>query len=324
MNKPEFRFYPIFDPYRNGRPMGWGEKVVLSLGLGVIYAVLQYVNLDDKAVYFQQYCWILSIIISASMLALYVATAIFRDSLEVLGQTAEGSRTIQSVLRHLTTNRAYLASGLVFAGLTTVVSSILGIPEDFASAAVPLFAIYLGCFMTGFTSGMGLWGIYSVIALYLRFAPNLQHTLNPDNPDGNGGIKRLGDSLWYFATLLAAVGVLVACYMFSAEWTNLESQFARSLFLTWLAMPFVLAVSVVLIPGLAVRRQVDRFKEYRREQLKRERASVYSSYKEFAAGDDDEIIAKKKQLEEKLEEIQGQMERLQRMRTSPIDSRQKN
>lgn len=304
--------------------MAWTEKVGLSLGVGIAYGILQYSNLDDKAVYFQQYCWILSIIISASMLALYVATSIFRESLDVLGQTEQGSRTIQSVLRHLTTNRAYLLSGFVFAGMTTVVSSILGIPTDFNGAAIPLFAIYLGCFVTGFTSGMGLWGIYSVIALYVRFAANLQHTLHPENPDGNGGIKKLGDSLWYFATLLAAVGVLVASYMFSAEWTNLNSQFARGLFLTWLAMPFVLAVSVVLIPGLAVRRQVDRFKEHRREQLKRERASVYSSYKEFADVEDDEIIANKKRLEQKLEKIQEQMEQLQRMRTSPIDSRQKN
>lgn len=317
-------YYPFFDPWRDGAPLRWYEKIAIALSLGAAYGVLQFVNLDDKAVFMAQSCWLLSVIISFSLLALYVATHVFRDSLGLLIQYEAGSGITSRVIERVLSDRMFLLAGLAFASLTTAVAHLLGIPADLHNATLPLSAVYLGYFATGFTSGMGLWAILAVISLYIRFAPNLQHTLDPASPDGCGGIKTLGDSLWFFAMLIAAVGLLVASYMFTVDWTNLHNEFARSLFLAWLAMPFVMAVSVILIPGLAVRRQVNVFKQHRQEQLKRERAAVYSSYKEFEPAPDDEIIATKRELQERLNELQAQMQKLQRMRNSPIDSGNKD
>lgn len=258
------------------------------------------------------------------MLALYVATHVFRENLGLLVRYGGGTGIISAVIERMMSDRMFLMAGLVFAGLTTAVSYQLGIPADLHNATVPLSALYLGCFATGFTSGMGLWAILAMISLYIRFAPNLQHTLDPTSPDGYGGIKALGDSLWFFAMLIAAVGLLVASYMFTVDLTNMHDDVARSLFLVWLAMPFVMAVSVILIPGLAVRRQVNVFKQHRQEQLKRERAAVYSSYKEFEPAPDDEIIATKRELQERLNDLQSQMQKLQRMRNSPIDTGNKD
>jgi uncharacterized membrane protein len=324
MNHKTISYHPFFDPRREGKPLSWAQKLGLSVTVGAVYSLFQFLNLYNKAVFFEQYAWILSIIISTSLLALYMATAVFRNSLSVMLAHDDPSGSTEQFLRRIMTNRNYIAFGLFFGLTTCAVSQALGIPVSLGEARLPFLSYYLGCMLTGFASGMGLWGIFSIIALYVRLAPNLQYTLDPDNPDGKGGIKALGDSLWVFASLLFLVGLLVAIYMFNAEWTNLQSSLGRALFLFWLAMPFVLAISIVLIPGLAVRRQVDEFKHRKQEELKKERAEVYSSYKEFEQADDEEIIANKRALQDRLNSIQLQMEKLQHMGSSLLDFRKKS
>ncbi len=316
MNKKAISYHPFFDPCREGKPLTWTQKLCLSILVGAAYSLFQFLNLHNKAVFFEQFAWVLSIVISTSLLALYMATAVFRNSLSIMLANDDPSGSTERFLRRIMTNRNYVISGLIFGFITCAVSHTLGIPESLAQASLPFLSYYLGCMLTGFAAGMGLWGILSIIALYVRLAPNLQYTLDPDNPDGKGGIKALGDSVWIFL-----VGLLVAVYMFNAEWTNLQTSLGRALFLFWLAMPFVLAISIVLIPGLAVRRQVDEFKQRKQEELKKERAEVYSSYKEFEQAGDEEIIARKKALQDRLNTIHQQMENLQHMGSSLLDFR---
>ena len=150
----------------------------------------------------------------------------------------------------------------------------------------------------------------------------MSHYIN--DPDGNGGIKKLGDSLWFFGGLIGAVGVLVSIYMFGISWVFMHKRYVQFIFLFWVSLPYVLAVSIVLIPGLAVRRQVSYFKSYKSGQLKHEEMKLYSSYKQFESKEDEEIIAEKKQLGEKLERIQSELESLKKMRNSHIDGKSSN
>jgi hypothetical protein len=101
----------------------------------------------------------------------------------------------------------------------------------------------------------------------------------------------------------------------------MHKQHVQFVFLIWVSLPYVLAVSVVLIPGLAVRRQVSYFKSYKSDQLKQEKVKLYSSYKQFESKEDEEIISEKKELGEKLERIQNELETLKKMRNSPIDGK---
>ena len=314
------RYYPFFDPYRNGKPLSWFAKIGIALIPGILYTVLQLASLEDKTSYLAQYCWVLSIIMSTSLAALYVATYVFRQSLGVLLKVEAGTGVTQRAIETLATTRAFLIFAVAFGAANAVVVHIFGLPIDLQASSAALVVSYLGHFLAGFTAGLGLWAIFAVINLYLRIAPNLQFTLEPMNSDGAGGIKLLGESLWFFGLLIAVVGLLVAGYMFSVEWTNLRNPFVGTVFLIWLTMPFTVAVSVVLIPSLAVRRQVDQFKERRIEQLKRERTYVYAAFKQFEQAGDDEIIAAKRELDDKLKNIQRQIDLLEQMRNSPLDS----
>ena len=86
-----------------------------------------------------------------------------------------------------------------------------------------------------------------MIVLYLKFAPSLQYTLDPSDPDGYGGIKKLGDSLWFFGGLIGVMGILVSIHMFGVSWTFMHKQYVQFIFLFWVSLPYILAVSIVLI-----------------------------------------------------------------------------
>jgi hypothetical protein len=311
-------FYPFYDPYRDSGLLGYGFKLGISLTLGAAYSLLQYYTLTDKMVFISESCWILGVIISTACFALYVATEVFRSNLSTMREIEGGTVSLQVVDQWMN-DKWLLLAGFAFATANTTVGHILGVPTAFYESTSALTMAYFGFFLAGFACGMGLLAIASVIALYLKFAPNLQHLLDANNPDGNGGIKELGDSLWFFGGLIGAVGILISVNMFGVNWTNMFQSYSQFIFLFWVSLPYVLAVSVVLIPGLAVRRQVSYYKYYKSNQLKKEKVKLYSSYKQFQSKDDEAIISEKKELGEKLEKIQNELERLQNMRNSHID-----
>lgn len=314
-------FYPFYDPYNDSGGLGYRSKLAISLGFGACYAILQYYSLPDKVVFFSENCWILALIISTASFALYIATDIFRNNLITMREI-EGKHTVSlRVVDQWMSDKWLLLAGFAFGTANTTVGHLLGVPSIFFESTSSLVMVYFGFFLGGFTSGMGLLAIAAVIVLYLKFAPSLQYTLDPSNPDGNGGIKKLGDSLWFFGGLIGAVGILVSIHMFGVSWTYMHKQYVQIVFLVWVSLPYIFAVSIVLIPGLAVRRQVSYFKTYKSGQLKQEKVKLYSNYKQFESKDDDEIISEKKELGEKLERIQNDLEKLKKMRNSHIDGK---
>ena len=314
-------FHSFYDPYRGSDTLNYPRKIGVSVGLGAFYLLLQYYSLPDKMAFFRQYCWVLGIIISTSMMALYIATDVLRRSLKIMDEFEGDSDIRNQMVNTWFSDKWYLLVGLGLATANVTVSHLLGIPADFHATVFSLVIIYFGVFLSGFAAGMGLHGIISIIVLYLRFAPNLRHSLNPNDPDGSGGIKKLGDALWFFGMLIGAVAILVSIYMFGVQWAFVYKPYVQVIFLSWLAFPYIIAISVVLIPGLAIRRQVGYYKTDMANQLKREKAKTYASYKRFDEKEDEVIITEKKELNEKLDRIQDDWKKLKSMRNSHIDGK---
>lgn len=313
-------FYPFYDPNNGNGTFSYPVKSFISLGLGSLYIAAQYWAMPDKMTFFSQYCWILGAIISTSIMALYLATDVFRSSLNVINSLQGDNRISAHIVSNWLSDSRYLLAGLFWGTANVTVAHLLGIPGDLHSTPMSLSMMYVGFFVSGFAAGMGVLAIVAVIALYLKLAPNLQHLLNPDDPDGYGGIKKLGDSLWFFAMLIAAVGILVSVYMFGVQWEFMHLAYVRWTFLLWISLPYLVAISIVLIPGLAVRRHVSDYKSYSVEQLKLKKAALYSDFKSFENSDDESIINRKKEISLRLNQINDQMEKLRKMRSSHIDS----
>ncbi|MEX0963176.1 MAG: hypothetical protein WDZ52_03920 [Pseudohongiellaceae bacterium] len=314
-------FYPFYDPYRDSGVLGYGSKLGISLAIGAVYSLLQYYALPDKMVFFSENCWILGLIITTSSFSLYIATDVFRHNLQTMRKIEGTYSDSLKVVNEWMNDKWLLLAGFGYATLNTTAGHLLGVPAVFFESTSALSMVYLGFFLAGFVSGMGLLAITAVVVLYLKFAPSLQYSLDPNDPDGNGGIKKLGDSLWLFGGLIGAVGILVSIHMFGVSWTYMDKPYVQFIFLFWISVPYILAVSAVLIPGLAVRRQVSYYKSYKSNQLKQEKVKLYSNYKQFEYKGDEEIISEKKELGEKLEKIQNELDKLKRMRTSHIDGK---
>ncbi|MEX2130113.1 MAG: hypothetical protein WD772_01395 [Pseudohongiellaceae bacterium] len=319
MSGTNVQFLPFYDRFRSGESLGYPAKIGISTGAGLFYLLVQYLTLADKYAIVSQRCWILAVIISAALLALYIATDIFRRNL-VLVEKLQGRQPISDeVINNWLTDRGYLICGFAFSMTTALVSYFLGVPEIFRQNLLSLFTIYGGYALAGFTSGMGVYGIVGIIVLFLKLSPCLHHSLDPMAADGAGGIKRLGDSLWFFAMLTGAIGLLASMYMFGISWTNMGESWARILFLIWLAFPYLVAISIVLIPGLAIRRNVQEFKQHKERELRQEHARVYTSLKNVVAENDSDIVARNRELTARLNKIQKQMAKLRAMRESHID-----
>lgn len=314
MDSKSSEFYPFYDPQKAWGTLGYPAKIGIALGVGAFYVLLQYYTLPDKTVFFQQYCWILGAIISTSILALYIATDVFRSNLEIMNALDGNDKASSQVISDWLSDKSYLLAGLGFATLNMTVSHLLGVPADFHATPFSLVMIYVGVFLSGFTCGMGLLGIVGVITLHLKISPDLQHSLIASNPDGTGGIKSLGDSLWFFGLLVGAVGVLVTIYMFGVQWAYIFRGYVQVIFLCWVALPYVVAFSIVLIPGLAVRRQANSYKSHTTRQLREGKARLYTSSKNFDEKADDDIILEKKELTDRLNKIRDQIENLKKMR----------
>lgn len=313
-------FYPFYDRNRESGWLSYISKAVISLAIGSFYIIVQYLATPDSSAFFGQYSWVLGAIISTAIMALYIATDVFRVSLGIVNKFEGNDQLSNHIVRHWLSDSQYGLAGLSFGAANVGVAHLLGIPSEFHSTALSLSMMYFGFFVAGFTAGLGALAIVAVIALYLKLAPNLQHALDPNDPDGNGGIKKLGDSLWVFAMLIALVGVLVSVYMFGLKWQYMHIAYVRWIFLLWISLPYLAAISVVLIPGLAVRRHVSHYKAHRETQLKQTKAELYSSFKQFENSDDESIISSKKEISEKLSDINDQMEKLRKMRNSHIDT----
>ncbi|MFM1897587.1 MAG: hypothetical protein RLZZ385_2661 [Pseudomonadota bacterium] len=312
-------FTPFYDRVGADRVMGYPVKIAVSLGAGLLYTVLQYISLPDKMAFGRQYCWILGVIISTALLALYLATDLFRNNLALVEKLEGKHRITSNVMENWLTDRGYLWSAILFACVNTAVGYGLGVPQDFYSSTFSLVMIYSGFWMAGFACGMGVYGILGIMVLYLKLSPCLYYALDPMNPDGAGGIKRLGDALWIFGMLAGTVGLLVSIYMLGVQWSRAHLEWARFLLMSWVALPYLVAISMVLIPGLAVRRNVQSFKQAKATELRNEHNRIYSALKQFKEKGDLEIISENRELTQRLNHIQQQLQRLRDMRDSHID-----
>ena len=314
------RYYPFFDPYRDGDTLSYPSKIGISLALGGLYMLFQYFVLPDKVTFFEYYCWVGGAVIATAMLALYIATDVFRRNIEIIRELEGDGRVSNYVVSTWLSDKWYITTGMIMGITTSVVFTVLGVPAVFFETPASLLGVYAGFFLAGFTGGMGLHAVICLLVLYIKFAPSLEHSLDVTTSSGDVGLKKLGDSLWFFAGLIASVGILESVYLINVPWVNSYLQYVRTLFVAWIAFPYLLAISVVLVPGLVVRRHVSYFKSHKTRQLKEEKAKLYSSFKKFEAKDDDEIISEKKEINERMQHIQEQMDRLRDMRNSHLDN----
>ena len=166
--------------------------------------------------------------------------------------TAQIDDAYFSKVRYYLSDKMFILTGLFFAASNCWVGFILD-----ASYADPraTFTIYLGFTISGFVCGMAVCGIRGVVVAlnnYFKIDPKVDYT----DPDKCGGFLFFGDALIIFAGVTLIVGVLVSFYILKFLW-HPEVTVAilpRVAMWMWIALPFVLSLTILLAPASCANR----------------------------------------------------------------------
>lgn len=311
------KFYPFYEKLGPNRVMGLPAKIIIALALGGFYLIALLASLEDHNAFYTNRSWALGAIISFSLLALYAATATFRNLLPLVCQVEKNVFNCQATVDRWLSNINFIVFALMFAILNTVVGYIFGIPVAFAQNPVSEFLLYTGFFLTGLTCGMAVGGIVGVAMFFDGFSANLKEALDYHEFDGRGGTQVFGNALILFCIVTLFVGVLISVYLTGVEWAKLgteDDRWVRFIIYFWIAFPYALASAVLLIPWLAVSTQVSAYKQEQAFRLKKEIAETKKEIRKSDGSNSDT-----ERLIKELTELQDDLLKVYEMKIHPVN-----
>ncbi len=258
-------FQPFYDRLGDRFAMPFLAKLLASVLLGLMFLAPHFIAAEEAI--FSDWSWLLCVIIIAAMLSLYYATHTLRSvfpqmdlRLEDAGRST-GTEAYQGTLRRRLRDAKFLQWGLLFAALNCLVGWVLGPKAD---TPLTLTTTYLGYALAGFVCGMATGGIRGVVLVLQSYVDADRPRIDYTNPDGCGGTLFLGDALVKFSAVTLLIGVLISTYILRAGWHNVEwatvatdsqlSTYIKAAMWLWIALPFVLSLTVLLAPAVQINR----------------------------------------------------------------------
>jgi hypothetical protein len=244
--KAEDAFHPFYEWLPDRFPIPFIVKMLVAIAAGFLFLASRWLAVGDAIV--TDGSWLLGAIITTALICLYYATHTFRAMLQPLNlRLPEGAAKFPARLEYLS-DRDFLRGGLFFALLNCGVGWLLDASDGDGWEVATL---YLGFFLAGFACGMPVAGIRGVVITLIRYldcGPKVDYT----NPDGCGGFLFLGQALIKFSGVTLLVGVLISIFILKFGWSDQTDTFvdvARAVMWMWIALPFLLSLTILLAPA---------------------------------------------------------------------------
>lgn len=259
-------FQPFYERIPEHFPIPFVIKLLISILLGFLFLGPRYWAVGEEIL--NDWSWLLGLIIVAAMMGLYYATHTFRAMFPHLNVRLQSQDTTSietayfNKVRHYLSDKMFLRTGLLFAALNCIVGWILETSYENIPAAI---TIYLGYVISGFVCGLAVCGIRGVVVSlgnYFEHDPRVDYT----NPDECGGYLFLGDALIIFAGVTLIVGLMISLYIVESLGQT-ESVFPRVAMWLWIALPFVLSLTILLAPASCTNRALVRHKIQKEVEL---------------------------------------------------------
>ncbi|HJZ95180.1 MAG TPA: hypothetical protein VKE70_01660 [Candidatus Solibacter sp.] len=224
-------FAPFYERLPNPGLPAFIVKIAASLCLG--------------APFFFTASRLLGVIITAAMLALYIATAAFRNMLPYMGLklTRHGYDELLETVQRVMSDRRFLLGAAGFGVVNVLIGAVLGPPYKDLNVVMA----YIGYVFAGMTCGMPVIGIYGVVATVNRFA-TLKPKFDYTEPDRCGGASVFGHAVVTFSLVTLVVGVLISWYLIRTDWVN-HGEAMSLLKWFWVIWPFALSLTVLAAPA---------------------------------------------------------------------------
>ena len=243
-------FQPFYDRLAARLP-GYGVgKLLISLAPGIGFLALHFGVVREKAL--TDWSWLLALIISTAMLTLFYATHTFRTTLgEIKSRTDEiAFSTLLQRANEVISDWRFALSGAFFGLLNCLFGLVFGLSHYGISTG--RITILVGYFLAGFFCGMAAYGIYGVSIIMNKVSGPIEKSLDFTAPDRCGGTGFIGDALVVFSSVTLVVGVMISVYILSAPWSPDEVWWVLVLKGFWIAFPYLLSVTALVIPALGV------------------------------------------------------------------------
>ena len=247
----EKSFHPFFERFPDHFSIPLIIKLLLSMLLGFVFFGPHYRIVGEGVLV--DWSWLLCLLIVMAMISLYYATHTFRTMFSQMyvrlnkRDPANVDQAYMNAVKHYLSDKRFFWIGVLFAVLNCGVGWFLGISSEQPAAVV---TTYVGFFIAGFVCGMALCGIVGVVialTAFLKSGPKVEYT----NPDECGGLLFLGEALIKFSGVTLLVGVLISLYIFQVKWVweGDTAVLAPALMWIWIALPFVMSLTILLAPA---------------------------------------------------------------------------
>jgi hypothetical protein len=262
------------------------SKLVLTILLGLSFLGLRYLSVihsGNVAHYlFGDLSWFLALLITTVMLGLYYATHIYRIMIsEVLRRIPKDvkEKDILEPISDYLTDRGFIISGVGFGVFTCVLGYAFGLPEykGFACGGCGIpgniwfanFTLYYGFFFAGFVNGLAVFGILVVLRSFKIFSDKIDSSIDFTFPDRCGGTAFLGAALMVYSSVTLISGVMISVYTLNTPWRNQGTDWIIVAESLWIALPYVMAFVVLMIPALGINKMLRNYKITREGEIQK-------------------------------------------------------
>jgi hypothetical protein len=303
-------FCPFYERF-NVRFLGSAlSRLCISGLLGFTFLALHYAAIGKKV--FSDWSWFLALLISVTMLCLYIATATLRSILSTIALQHPPDSKLRALAgaTRLLSDRLFILAGSIIGLSNCIVGYSIGLPYTNGAAVI---TILIGYFVAGFVGGMAVLGILGVCIIVVRFSEAPGHIFDFTAPDSCGGTLFIGQALVVFSSVTLIAGVMISVYIVETNWTGGDAWLIALLKDFWIVIPYVLSLVVLIVPAIPLHNELMKFKEEREASFKFELAKIRASLEDRRSD-----AAQRKELRDDYEFKQNVRKDLHRMRTWPF------
>jgi hypothetical protein len=304
-----------FEPFYDRFARNTCAKLIISFSFGLFFFIIQWLSLGRRI--WDNWGWMLALLISCAVLFLYYATATFRHVLLQM-EARLGKNSLAKLLNYgnkVLSDRAFIEAGLFFALLNTTMGALFGLPQNYQGFWA-VATSYIGFFIVGFVCGIPAHGIFGVWRVFRAFAQDETLKVDYTASDGCGGMQFIGDALIRFASVTLTMGILIAWYILHMHWLRSENILVKVVLLLWVVWPFILSTFVLFIPSLAIHQALEKAKQ-------REDARLQERINAFQLKIDNSSSPQPESFMRSYEHYTGRRAALYKMQTWPYDLKSK-
>ena len=259
-------FNPFYERLLTSFHSGFAGKILFSIFLGGIIFAAHFLSIGK--VVFENNGWLLSVLIIVEALCLYYATHTFRSLLPQIGTqlNSKDSDIFKDTIHNYLSDGKFIVTGVIFGTLNSMMCFLFGLPSIYNTLSEK--AIIQGAnFVAGFFCGLAVLGIFGVTKCIVIFSKKNNASFDYTSQDYCGGTQFLGWALIVFSSLSLIVGVLISVCISSAAWENKDSMIVRFLYYSWMTLPYLMSIFVLLIPAISINKALNSYKLDKETQL---------------------------------------------------------